>query len=699
MVESGMVRLLILLFFFLLLFSDSLLSYVGPGAGFAFVGSFFFIFTAFILAFFYFLTFPLRALFKFLKRFKSLKNSKYKRIIIIGFDGMDFNLLNKYFKGTNGFQNFRELKKEGTYAPLWSTEPPVSPVAWSTFATGVNPGKHNIFDFLTTDRNTYMPKLSCSDILPPKRMLKMGKRYIPISKPKIELKRKSKSFWSIVGSKGIFSTVLRVPFTFPPEKFYGLMLSGLGTPDLRGTQGSFSFYSDGKEEEFDISEGVFEKLKKISEDTYEGKIKGPANPFLKESVPLEIPFKLRINQSDNTGGIEMGREKFNLEKGKLSEWIKLEFKIGLIKITGIAQWVLESLDPIKLYLSPINIDPEKPSMPISHPKIFSVYLSKLLGTYATLGMAEDTWAVNEKVLSEDGFIQEVYNIQKERERVFFDTFRKVKKGLIVQVFEATDRIQHMFWRYQDDSGSTAEKSTDKKLSRSIYEVYEAMDEFLGRLFKVMMEDDLLMVVSDHGFNAFNRGFHLNSWLHSEGYLVLKDGKTKSDKWYADVDWSKSRAYGQGLNGLYLNVKGREKYGIVNPGEETEKIKDEIKDKLKKLKDDKTNEHVAKEVFKKEELYKGPYLGNAPDIIVGYNKGYRVSWESAVNYVGDRLFSDNDKMWSGDHAFTREQVPGIFLCNKKINTKNPSLMDISPTVLSAFGIKPEPFIDGKNLEVT
>ena len=248
MVESGMVRLLILLFFFLLLFSDSLLSYVGPGAGFAFVGSFFFIFTAFILAFFYFLTFPLRALFKFLKRFKSLKNSKYKRIIIIGFDGMDFNLLNKYFKGTNGFQNFRELKKEGTYAPLWSTEPPVSPVAWSTFATGVNPGKHNIFDFLTTDRNTYMPKLSCSDILPPKRMLKMGKRYIPISKPKIELKRKSKSFWSIVGSKGIFSTVLRVPFTFPPEKFYGLMLSGLGTPDLRGTQGSFSVYSEGKED-------------------------------------------------------------------------------------------------------------------------------------------------------------------------------------------------------------------------------------------------------------------------------------------------------------------------------------------------------------------------------------------------------------------------------------------------------------------
>lgn len=677
-------------------------AYVGPGAGFAFAGSFMFIFAAFFLAFFNFLTFPIRAFIKFIKRLKTLKHAKFKRTVIIGFDGMDYNLMKQFIKEGKRFPNFEKLEQDGTFLPLLSTEPPISPVAWSTFATGVNPGKHNIFDFLTTDRNNYMPKLAGSDILPPKRFLKVGKLNIPISKPKIELKRKSQSFWKIVSSKGIFSAVLRVPFTFPPEKLNGLMLAGLGTPDLRGTQGSFSFYTDGVIEDFDISEGVFEKLEKVSDNVYQGKIKGPVNPFVKGNVPLELKFKFTVDREKKTGVVEIGKETYKLEMGKISDWVRLEFKAGFIKIPGISQWVLEEVregKPVKLYLSPINIDPESPSMPVSHPKIFSVYLSKLLGAYATLGMAEDTWALNERVLSEDAFIQQVYKTQEERERVFFDTFKKYKNGLMVQVFEATDRIQHMFWRYLKDSGSLAELvSKDDNIKNAIYHVYKAMDDFLGKLLPRLRKEDLLMIVSDHGFNAFNRGFHLNSWLHKEGYLVLKDGKKTSDKWYADVDWSKSRAYGQGLNGIFLNMKGREAFGIVDPGKEAEQIKEEIETKLLTVTDDKTGQPAVKGAFKREELYKGPYTQNAPDVVVGYNIGYRVSWESAVNYVGEEIFSDNIRMWSGDHAFTRHQVPGIFYCNKKIKESQPTLMDISPTVLTAFGIKPLAFIDGKDLGV-
>lgn len=225
-----------------------------------------------------------------------------------------------------------------------------------------------------------------------------------------------------------------------------------------------------------------------------------------------------------------------------------------------------------------------------------------------------------------------------------------------------------------------------------------MDDFLGKLLPRINKNDLLMIVSDHGFNAFNREFHLNSWLHQQGYLVLKDGKKESGKWYADVDWSKSRAYGQGLNGIFLNMKGREKQGIVNKGPEAEKIKSEIKDKLLEVTDDKTRTRVLKSVYKREEIYRGPYVDNAPDIVVGYNIGHRVSWESTVNYVGDQIFSDNLKMWSGDHALTREQVPGIFFSNKKISEADPSLIDISPTVLSVFGIEPPSFIEGRNLKV-
>ncbi|MEN8153586.1 MAG: alkaline phosphatase family protein [Acidobacteriota bacterium] len=688
-----------LIIIFLIISTLPVFSYVGPGAGFAFAGSFLFIFLAFFLALFNFITFPIRALIQFIKRIKTLKNARFKRTIVIGFDGMDYNLLNKFIKEGKKFPNFEKLMKDGTFAPLQSTEPPISPVAWSTFSTGVNPGKHNIFDFLTTDRNTYMPKMSGSDIIPPKKNLKIGKYTIPISKAKVELLRKSKSFWKIVSGRGIFSTVLRIPYSFPPEKFYGLMVSGLGTPDLRGTQGSFSFYSDEKDKNSTISEGVFQDITETSEGNYNAILNGPGNPFVKGNPPLEVKFSLSVNQDKESAIVKIGKDEFVLEKGKISDWKKIEFKVGFIKISGIAQFFLEETKPLKLYISPINIDPGAPSMAVSHPKIFSVYLSKLLGSFATLGMAEDTWALNERVLSEDGFFQQVYVYQDEREKMFWDTFRKYKKGLIVQVFEATDRIQHMFWRYLKDSGSPADTpSKEDHIVNAIYGSYKRMDDFLGKLFPEIGKDDLFMIVSDHGFNKVNRDFHLNSWLHKEGYLVLKDGKKTSDKFYADVDWSKSRAYGQGLHGIFINMKGRERFGIVNSGDETEKLKTEIKEKLKKVKDPEKNDIVAKGVYKREELYKGPYMKNAADIVIGYNLGYRVSPESAVNYVGDEIVSDNKRMWSGDHSFTRSFIPGIFFCNRKIKVKEPSIADISPTILSAFGIKKPSFIDGKDLEV-
>ncbi|MCP5049636.1 MAG: nucleotide pyrophosphatase [bacterium] len=677
-----------------------MVAYVGPGAGFAFAGSFLFIFVAFFLAIFNFLTFPIRALIKFFKRLQTMKYAKYKRVVIVGFDGMDYTLMKKFIAEGRPLPNFEKLAKDGTFAPLLSTEPPISPVAWSTFSTGVNPGKHNIFDFLATDRRTYMPKMAGSDIIPPKRVLNIGKYTIPISKPKIEWKRKSQSFWKIIGSKGIFSTVLRVPFTFPPERFSGVILAGLGTPDLRGTQGSFSFYSDSGKGDYDISDGVFETLEKVSENNYKGFIKGPVNPFLRSHPVMKIPFTLEVNRETKSAKMTIGKETYTFKLGVMSQWIPLKFKAGLVKIAGLVQGVLEDVTegkPLRLYLSPINIDPEDPSMPVSHPKIFSVYLAKLMGSFSTLGMGEDTWALNERVLSEEAFIQQVYQLQDEKEKIFFDTFKKYKSGLLIQIFESTDRMQHMFWRYLKDSGSPADKLSDNpEVTDAIYKMYLRMDEFMGRLTPQIKKDDLLMVVSDHGFNSFNREFHLNTWLHKEGYLVLKDGKTTSGKWYADVDWSKSRAYGQGLNGLYLNLKGREKHGIVKPGKEEEALKEEIKQKLLKVVDEEKGEKAIKLAFKREERYRGPYTRNAPDIVIGYTVGYRVSWESAVNYVGENVFTDNLRLWSGDHAFTREDVPGILFSNQDIQQKDPSLADISPTILKAFGIKPPSFIDGRDL---
>jgi predicted AlkP superfamily phosphohydrolase/phosphomutase len=698
MIQSGMPKRKL---FFLLLaaFTLPLVSYVGPGAGFAFAGSFFFIFAAFFLAIFNFLTFPIRALIRWIKRRHNLKNARFKRVLIVGFDGMDHRLFNTLKKEGRKFPNFDKIAQDGVFSPLWSTEPPISPVAWSTFSTGVNPGKHNIFDFLATDRATYMPKMAGSDILPPKRVWRIGSWEIPLSAPKIELLRKSQSFWKIVSSKGIYSAVLRVPFTFPPEKFYGTMMSGLGTPDLRGTQGSFSFYAEQRPENSDLSEGVFELLEKDGETGFSGRIKGPGHPFHRAHTPLELPFHLTVDPSTGQVKLTIGKETLILEKGRLSPWFRLEFKAGWVTVAGIAQAVLDSVSPLRLYISPLHIDPEKPAMPISHPRIFSVYLAKLLGPHATLGQAEDTWAVNERILSEEAFLQQVYQVQGEREKVFFDTLNKVNQGLIVQVFEATDRVQHMFWKYLPDSHSSSPKlSKAPEVITAIADCYTRMDDFLGRLLPRMKKDDLLMIVSDHGFNAFDRSFHLNSWLHREGYLVLEEGKTVSRKFYADVDWSRSRAYGQGLNGLYINIRDREGQGIVAPGKEAEALKREIRDKLLAIKDEKTGRNAIKAAYLREEIYKGPYTDNAPDVVVGYALGFRVSWESAVNSVGTEIFTDNTHMWCGDHGFTRGDVPGIFFSNHRIGVKDPTLADISPTVLAAFGIRKPAFIDGRDLQI-
>jgi predicted AlkP superfamily phosphohydrolase/phosphomutase len=504
----------------------------------------------------------------------------------------------------------------------------------------------------------------------------------------------------VAGEHGIFSSVLRVPFTFPPEKFYGNMLSGLGTPDLRGTQGSFSFYSETRQESTDIWEGMTEILEKTGPGSFQGRLRGPEHPFRKGRHYLSTAFNLQVDSSGRHADFRVGRECVRLELDRISHWIPVEFRVGVIRISGVVQLVLSGVDPVRLYVSPIHIDPAKPSMPVSHPKIFSVYLSRLLGSFATLGMAEDTTAVNEKVLSEDAFLQQVYRTQQEREKAFFDSLSKVRSGMVVQVFESTDRIQHMFWRYLPDADSPAETpGVSDKIVHAIRDSYRAMDDFLGRLRPKLRKSDLLIIVSDHGFGAFNRGFHLNSWLHQEGYLVLKDGKKESGKWFADVDWSRSRAYGQGLNGIFLNLKGREKHGIVTPGPEAEALKRELCEKLGSLTDPQTGSPVVRKAWPSEVIYRGPYLRNAPDVVLGYEKGMRVSWESAVNTIGPELYADNTRWWSGDHAFTRDQVPGIFFSNRPIRESNPALLDIAPTVLSAMGVHPPAFMEGRDLGLT
>ncbi|MBN1656422.1 MAG: alkaline phosphatase family protein [Deltaproteobacteria bacterium] len=687
----------IFILLFTALFSSNAHAYIGPGAGFAVAGSFLALFTALISALFILLTWPLRYLLRALRYRRVFALSKVRRVVIVGLDGMDYTLTQR-FLSEGKLPNFALLRDRGAFKPLESTVPPISPVAWSSFQTGTNPGKHNIFDFLTRDRRSYAPRLSSTEIKAPTRWLRLGKYRFALGSADIRLLRKAVPFWKTLGQHGIFSSIIRVPITFPVEKFYGVQLAAMCAPDLRGTQGMFSFYTTASESEQVDEGGEIVRVKRQG-NTIRADLIGPENPRLKEAQVMRCPFELSVVDA-TSARLRIGGRTVLLKQNEYSDWIEARFKAAFgATISGICRFLLLNVEPeIKLYVTPINIDPDKPAMPISHPPIYATYLSKRQGRFATLGLAEDSWALNQKLINDDQFLDQCHQSDDEREKMFFDSLDKVTRGLCVCVFDGTDRVQHTFWRQLDQTHPCHQGAYVPPEHSAIEEIYQRADALLGKVMaRCEGNGSVLMVISDHGFNAFRRGVDLNYWLEQNGYLKLKEnGRNRRN--LSGVDWSQTRAFALGLTGIYLNLKNRESKGIVDPKSEAASLREEIARKLQELVDPKTNEPAVKRVYNAWKVYDGPFKNDAPDLIVGYHLGYRASWETAIGRVTDRLFHDNLKAWSGDHCIDHSLVPGIFFCNKKINDETPRLMDIGPTVLEMFGIKAPAHMDGRALSV-
>jgi predicted AlkP superfamily phosphohydrolase/phosphomutase len=350
-----------------------------------------------------------------------------------------------------------------------------------------------------------------------------------------------------------------------------------------------------------------------------------------------------------------------------------------------------------LYMTPIHIDPEKPAMPISHPTVYAVYLAKKLGPYATLGLAEDTWALNERVIDEQAFLDQALAFCDEREKMFFDAVRRVKKGLVTTVFDTTDRVQHMFYRYLDPSHPANRGKDTTRHVDAIPQVYERMDAILGRLLGEADDPDtVIMVISDHGFTNFRRGVNLNAWLRDHGYLALKDDRTTSGDWFEAVDWTRTRAFSLGLTGLFINRKGRESSGIVEEGAEYAALTEEIARKLERLVDPATAMPAIRKVEIADRFFEGPQKHDAPDLLVGYEGGYRNSWECATGAVTPDVFTDNTKSWSGDHCVDPAIVPGVFFCSRPIVVEKPHLLDIATSVMRLFGQAPPAQMKGRFL---
>ena len=670
-------------------------AYIGPGAGFALLSSFLVLFTTVLIVIATLLVWPFRMLWRAITR-RTATRPLIQRLIVVGLDGQDPGLTDQ-FMAEGLLPNFQKLAAAGCYRRLRTTFPSISPVAWSSFSTGTNPARHNIFDFLDRDRRTYLPLLSSTRIGTVERFLRLGRYRIPLHRPELRLLRRSKPFWTILGEHRIWSTVLRVPITFPPDKFYGAELSAMAVPDLLGTQGTFLLFTT-RPAAGRFKEGGIRVPVTLENDRIEATVEGPENMFLEGSPPLRIPLRVMVDRAARQAVVDLDGTRVTLSPGALTDWVTLTFRAAPgIKVTGITRLLVTELDDhFSLYMSPINLDPEKPAMPISHPSYYATYLAKRAGPFSTLGLAEDTWALNEGVTDDGTFLRQTYDIDRERETMFFGSLEQLRRGSLVCVFDATDRIQHMFWRYLEPGHPAARGVTDALHRDAIRDLYRRNDGLVGRVMAQLRDGDVLMVISDHGFSSFRRGVNLNSWLRREGYLVLKEGSDGTEEWLRGVDWSKTRAYCLGLTGMFLNLRGREGYGIVEPGPGAAALKREIMAKLNGLMDVEKEEIGIREAFDTAALYAGPYLENAPDLLIGYNAGYRTSWDCATGVVTAPVFEDNVKAWSGDHCIDPRLVPGVFFCNRTIDSEEPSLIDIAPTALKLFGIEPPSHMDGRPL---
>jgi predicted AlkP superfamily phosphohydrolase/phosphomutase len=612
----------------------------------------------------------------------------HHKLIILGIDGMDPQLLTRFMQ-EGKMPNFAALAQKGSFRPLTTSIPPQSPVAWSNLITGMNAGGHGIFDFIHRDPKTMELYFSTSRVEPPKHSVTIGNWVIPLGSGTADQLRKGEAFWQVLDDHGIPNSVFRIPANFPPAPAKGKTFSGMGTPDLRGTYGTFTFYTDDPTATPGALEGGQIVPVQVDNSQVKAQLIGPNNSFRKGAPASTIPFTVSVDPLESVARISLPDQDLVLREGEWSGWVNVEFDlmplIGSVK--GMCRFYLKQVHPrFQLYVSPINIDPADPALPLSTPSSYSRQLYEEAGDFYTQGIAEDTKALSAGVLDDKEYLEESKTVLADYRRIFDAEFPKFHEGVFFFYFSSLDLNSHMFWRLMDPKSTGYDAAEAARYGSTIEDFYIQIDQVLGEVLPKLDDQTTLLVLSDHGFGPYNRSFNLNTWLLSNGYLTLKSGTpSDSNEPFANVDWSRTRAYGLGLNGLYLNLKGRERDGIVQPGPEAGALLREIRDKLLALRDPKNNQQAITRADLASEVYQGPYANKGPDILVGYTRGYRAGWETVLGQFPPDIFEDNTNPWSGDHCIDYTQVPGVLLSNRKIAATAPALTDIAPTVFAEFGI--------------
>ena len=632
-----------------------------------------------------------------------------KKVIVIGIDGMDPRLSSSLMK-QGLMPNFVKISSQGGFSNLGTSVPPQSPVAWANFINGAGPGSHGIFDFIHRHpHDQCRPFYSAAETIAGEGGWDIGDHRLQLDfwpfehqPAKTVLKRQGIPFWDYLDAAGIPSTFYDLPANYPPSPSHHghhRCLSGMGTPDMMGGYGTYQYFSeDGPQKPIDEAGGKRSKLRFIGE-TAKCKLYGPENGLLKTPAPIVIDFQVHRDRTANGVVVEIQGKRILLSPGMWSSWTKLDFPLTgpafapTSHISGICRFhLMEGSPNHRLYVTPINIDPSAPAVPISEPGSFITDVSKDLGLFYTTGFQEDHKARTNGVFQDEEFLRQASLVLDERLELLEYAIKNYDDGLLFFYFSSSDLQSHMFWWDSDEKHPIRSNPEAQKYFSHVKALYQKLDAIIGDLNDRYGSRATILVMSDHGFANFGRQFNLNSWLRDNGYLGPRECTTILDD---GIDWASTRAYGLGINGLYLNLKGRERDGIVEPGEEQEALLKKLVTELEAVKDV-DGKSVIRGVYRSDQIYTGDATALAPDLIIGYRRGFRASWETCLGGLTPAVLLDNDSAWSADHCADALEVPGLICCNRPIKSESPSLVDLAPSILEDFGLPKPSTMSGRSI---
>jgi predicted AlkP superfamily phosphohydrolase/phosphomutase len=611
------------------------------------------------------------------------------RVVILGLDGMDYELTGRLMK-EGRLPGLARLAETGGFSALGTAIPAQSPVAWSDFITGQDAGGHGIFDFIHRDAATMAPYLSTSRTEPPRHVLKLGGFQFPLSGGKVELLRRGRALWEKLEERGVPTAVLRIPANFPPSGTARLELSGMGTPDVLGGYGTFSYFTTdrlaflGKE----ISGGNVYRVE-ATDGVVRARLLGPDHPLKVAPEKLAVDFTLALDPDRPAAKLTVGDEVRLLREGEWSDWVPFSFPLLPTQSLPVqARFYLKQVRPhVALYASPLNFDPLAPAVPISTPASFAADLARATGRYYTQGMPENTAALTAGVFTREEFLAQARIAGQEVADQLRYVLGRADRGLLFYYVGNVDLVSHMMWRPMDPGHPAYDPVADPPFADVVPSAYAEADNLVTWALDHVGPETLLIAMSDHGFTSWRRTFHLNAWLHRNGYLAVKDESLPPGReLLTNVDWTRTRAYGFGLNGLYVNLQGREKDGIVPPSAR-EALLAEIEERLEGTVDPRTGKPAVSHVYLRDRTFSdGGQRAIGPDAVIGWAKGTRGADSSALGEVEREVLTDNDKPWSGDHEMDAPDVPGILATSRPLKRPARNLRELHASVLAELGVE-------------